>query len=90
MKRIAIILLLLSAALAVGAQDNKFNPNAVKVRLLKNRQAQLKIQVDSVKASVFEGEDPIARERWNYVKDSTILVLRSEMTTVAQEIKEYE
>lgn len=90
MKKYSIILLLLLASIVVGAQDKVgFNPNAVKIKLLKNREAQLKAQVDSVKQTVFDGNDPAARERWNYVKDSTTLAIRSEIVAISLEIKEF-
>lgn len=91
MKRYSIILLLLLASIFVGAQDkNAFNPNAVKVKLLKNQAAHLQAQVDSLKQTRFEGEDLSARERWEFVKDSSTLALRSEIVAISLEIKEYE
>ena len=91
MKRYPIILLLLLAAFVVGAQDkNAFNPNAVKVKLLKNQVAQLQARVDSLKQTRFEGNDLSARERWEFVKDSSTLALRSEIVAISLEIKEYE
>ena len=91
MKRYAIILLLLCASLVLAAQDKEaFNPNSVKIKLLKNRQAQLKAQVDSLKRTIFEGDDPSDQERWNYVKDSTTLAIRSEIVAISLEMKEYE
>ena len=85
MKKYTIILLLLCASLVLGAQDK-----AVKIKLLKNREAQLKTQIDSLKRTVFDGSDPAAQERWNYVKDSTTLAIRSEIVAISLEIKEYE
>lgn len=91
MKRYAIILLLLCASLVLAAQDKEaLNPNSVKIKLLKNRQAQLKAQVDSLKRTIFEGDDPSDQERWNYVKDSTTLAIRSEIVAISLEMKEYE
>lgn len=90
MKRYVIILLLLCASLVLAAQDKEaLNPNSVKIKLLKNRQAQLKAQVDSLKRTVFEGADPADQERWNYVKDSTTLAIRSEIVAISLEMKEY-
>lgn len=91
MKRYSIIFLLLLAFFAVGAQDKAaFNPNAVKIKLLKNKESQLKSQIDSLKHTTFEGNDQAALERWNYVKDSTTLAIRSEIVAISLEIKEYE
>ncbi len=91
MKKYTIILLLLCASFVLGAQDKAaFNPNSVKIKLLKNREAQLKTQIDSLKRTVFDGSDPAAQERWNYVKDSTTLAIRSEIVAISLEIKEYE
>ncbi len=90
MKRYVIILLLLCASLVLAAQDKEaLNPNSVKIKLLKNRQAQLKAQVDSLKRTIFEGDDPSDQERWNYVKDSTTLAIRSEIVAISLEMKEY-
>ena len=89
MKKFFLIILLICAVLVVWAQDDKnFNPNAVKIRLLKNKEAQLKSQLDSLNKITFENSGTTDFERWSFVKDSTRLSIRSEMVAVGLEMKE--
>ena len=89
MKKFSIIILQICAVVLAWAQDGKsFNPDAVKVRLLKNKEAQLKSQLDSLDKTTFEISGATDFERWSFVKDSTRLSIRSEMVAVGLEIKE--
>ena len=73
------------------ASQNDSTVNAIKIKNLKNRKADLQKQIaveDKKRNAVLEGVSPETLEKRNERQDSICLELRSELTIVELELKE--